>query len=249
MQHSAPSFREFSDRFRSLETTLSRELFREHRDQMRVKKEETAAENLRRIIDATLRLANRKGFQSMSLRDLSAETGLSAGGLYAYIRSKDDLVRLIQRHGVALTLRSLEDAIAAADGPRDKLRAAIRAHLFLTETMQPWFYFSYMEAKNLPRRETREAIRSEVAVEELFTGIIRAGQARGVFRNGDPQLLAGMIKALLQDWYLKRWKHRQRNVSVECYADAVQNMVEHAVLVPPYDEAPAAAHNATCEEG
>ena len=39
-----------------------------------------AVKNLVKIFKATLKLANRKGFHAMSLRDLCAESGMSMGG-------------------------------------------------------------------------------------------------------------------------------------------------------------------------
>ena len=34
-------------------------------------------------------------------------------------------------------------------------------------------------------------------------------------------MTSAALKALLQDWYLKRWKHERRRLSVEQYAEFV----------------------------
>jgi len=52
----------------------------EHREQMR-----------RRIQDAALVCIGRKGFSAVSMADIIAESGLSAGAVYVYYRGKDDL--------------------------------------------------------------------------------------------------------------------------------------------------------------
>jgi hypothetical protein len=39
-------------------------------------------------------------------------------------------------------------------------------------------------------------------------------------------LTASLIKAMLQDWYLKRSKYRIREISVDQYTDFVLEMVE-----------------------
>jgi len=44
------------------------------------------------------------------------------------------------------------------------------------------------------------------------------------------ELLASMIKGMLQDWYLKRWKYEGRNVSTEEYAAALMGLVESYLL-------------------
>ena len=46
-------------------------------------------------------------------------------------------------------------------------------------------------------------------------------------------LTASIIKAMLQDWYLKRWKYAKRRVSVEKYARFVLAFVEAFCLKKP----------------
>lgn len=205
---------------------ICREMFREAAGRMQVQGEAVAVQNLMKILDATLSLANRKGFAAMSLRDLSARTGLSMGGLYAYIRSKDDLAELIQRHGRALSQRVLEETLSGVADPREQLRTAIRTHLYLSEILRAWFYFSYMEAKHLGTVERQKTIESEQQSEALFRRIIESGQREGSFRDTDPQLAASLLKALLQDWYLKRGKYQARGIDVERYAGSVIEMME-----------------------
>jgi AcrR family transcriptional regulator len=208
---------------------ICREMFHEAAGRMQVQGEAVAVQNLAKILDATLALANQKGFAAMSLRELSARAGLSMGGLYAYIRSKEELAGLIQRHGRAVAQRALEDALQGNAAPREQLRAAIRTHLFLSETLRAWFYFSYMEAKYLSSEERRKAVESEQQTEALFQRIIEAGQRSGDFRSVDAQLAASLLKALLQDWYLKRGKYRARGLDVEHYAESVIEMMERTL--------------------
>jgi hypothetical protein len=92
--------------------------------------------------------------------------------------------------------------------------------------MQPWFYFSYMETKNLSEPERGNAIRAELETEQLFADILARGEREGVFQPRDHRLAAGALKALLQDWYLKRGKYARREVTVERYADFVVDMIE-----------------------
>ncbi|MEX2129946.1 MAG: helix-turn-helix domain-containing protein, partial [Pseudohongiellaceae bacterium] len=78
-------------------------VFAMHHHRMQIKNINIAIPNLEKIFSATFRLANSKGFQAMSLRDLSRETGISMGGIYAYIGSKEDLASAIEevlRHHV-----------------------------------------------------------------------------------------------------------------------------------------------------
>lgn len=205
---------------------LARQMYRAHASRFKVQKEAVAVKNLSNILDATLALANRKGFAAMSLRDLSERTGMSLGGLYAYIGSKDDLVALIQRFGIDTTQRILQEYTADIDDPAERLRAAIRVHLYLSEILRAWFYFSYMEARHLGPQEKQRAVAAERNTETLFRDVIEAGQKSGVFQASDALMAAAMLKALLQDWYVKRHKYRSRDIDVERYADSVIELME-----------------------
>ena len=209
------------------------ESFAEHRRSIRVKKEQTVVKNLERIFAAVLKISNKKGFQAMSMRELSKECGLSMGALYAYFSGKDKLLEMLQHQRRSITQRVLHEEIVAHSDARGRLRAAICTHLYLSETMQPWFYFSFMEAKNLNKVERDKAVGSDLAAEKMYESIISQGQAEGAFRACPAQLIAGMILAMLQDWYLKRSKFAKRNIDVDQYAQGVLQFVEAYLIGCP----------------
>jgi AcrR family transcriptional regulator len=209
---------------------LCREVYLKNRNSIRVKKENTVVKNLERIFSATLSISNRKGFQAMSMRDLSREANLSMGALYSYFASKEELLAMLQNQRRTVTKRILDERIARETKPDARLRVAILTHLYLSEAMQPWFYFSYMEAKNLSKKEQDLAVASELYTEKLLADILNQGRIQGAFELRDPQLTASVIKAMLQDWYLKRRKYAKRRVSVDQYARFVLEFVEAFIL-------------------
>jgi AcrR family transcriptional regulator len=209
---------------------ICREVFAENRKTIRVKKEGTVVKNLEKIFDATLKISNKKGFQAMSMRDLSKETHLSMGALYSYFSSKEELLEMLQHQRRTITKRILREYIEYEKDPLAKLKVAIRTHLYLSETMQPWFYFSYMETKNLSKKQQQQAIASELYTEKIFTDILDQGQVEGYFQVQNRQLTASLIKSILQDWYLKRWKYASRKVSVDQYAQFVLEFVQAFIL-------------------
>lgn len=210
---------------------ISGQILEQNRDSIKIKKEKKVIENLIRIIDATLAICSKKSFQAMSIRDLSAESGMSRGALYSYFTNKEELLVLIQAQGREIANRVLNDQISCGNGPVEKLRLAIKSHIYLSEAMQTWFYFTYIEARNLPRDEQKQAIESELQTEKIFIDIIEQGIKEKVFRDENVVLAASVIKAMLQDWYLKRWKYRNRKVSVDDYADFVIHVAESTLLI------------------
>jgi AcrR family transcriptional regulator len=215
---------------------ISRELLAENRDRIKIKKEKVAVRNLVKIMDAALAISNVKGFASMSLRDLSSEAGLSMGALYSYISSKEELLDMIQQQGRSVILRVMTENLEGVEDPQERLKTAVQVHLYLSEVLQPWFYFSYMETKNLPREAHKKAIEAELFTEQIFADIIEAGVREGSFRQVDSRLSAALIKAMLQDWYLKRWKYERRRVTVEQYAASLMDIILSYILVKKKEE-------------
>jgi len=207
-----------------------RDFYRQNKDKIKVKKEDVAVRNLVKISSAALSISNRKGFSLMTLRDLSVESGLSMGALYSYFSSKDELLDMIQQQRMTAIIKVFSTHLSGIDNPAQRLRSAIQIHLYLSEVMQPWFYFSYMEAKNLGKDDRKKAIEAEIFTEGIFIDIIEQGQKKSLFRNVDPKTTAAIIKAMLQDWYLKRWKYESRNVSVEEYSEVVIDFVESYLM-------------------
>ena len=220
----------FKNRVSMSKEDMYREFFRENRDRIKIKKAPVAVKNLIKISEATLALSNKKGFSAMSMRELSAEAGLSVGALYSYFSSKDELIDMIQKQSMRVATRVLVDQLTGIDDPHLKLKRAIYAHLYLSEILHTWFYFSYMETKNLTKKVQKRAIELELFTEKIFTDIIEQGKQSRIFRDVNKELVAAMIKAILQDWYLKRWKYEMRNISVEQYASFLIDLVESYLL-------------------
>jgi AcrR family transcriptional regulator len=201
-----------------------------HQNAIRVKKTHVAVANLARIIQATLELSNKRGFHATTLRELAKASGLSMGGLYSYFSGKPMLLSMI----LGAVESTVEEILS--EPPKDvakdagaHLRWVIDAHIRLTEAMQPWFVFAYMEAKAFPPAERRMATKSEAMTEDIIARVLRQGVAEGVFTLSDVSLTAALIKPLLQDWYVKRAKYGKRGTSIDTYINAVTNLVIAAI--------------------
>jgi AcrR family transcriptional regulator len=205
---------------------ICRNIFKEHDQSIKIKKKELAVRNLVNIYNAALKLSSEKGFAAMSLRDLCRETGLSMGALYSYFSTKEDLLNIVQEQGQKYITKVMNRFIDSVDSADEKLEMAIRIHLYLSETMPQWFVFFFMEARYMIKPEQKKAIAAELATEQVFIDILNLGQEQGVFVFDNAVLTASVIKPMLQDWYLKRWKYSRRNVSVDDYADFLIRFVQ-----------------------
>ncbi|WP_246727856.1 TetR/AcrR family transcriptional regulator [Chelativorans sp. Marseille-P2723] len=208
---------------------LCARILERHRARIKVRKQQLVLANLSRIVTAFLRLSNRKGYHAMSLRELADESGLSMGALYTYFDSKEMLLVMV----VGEVANTMSEVLASVpeetrQDPRAHMYWLIDTHIRLTETMQQWFVFVFMETKSFPRSVRQAAVDSETLAEQELAEIIERGNAAGVFDVEDPQLFAAMVKPLLQDWYVKRAKYRRRKVGIDRYIEQVTNVIERA---------------------
>jgi AcrR family transcriptional regulator len=76
----------------------------------------------RQIMDAAVTCFARSGFHAATMQDIVAETGLSAGAIYRYFKSKEDIVAAIAAEHHAPEAAALAEASAG-----DDVAAALRS--------------------------------------------------------------------------------------------------------------------------
>jgi AcrR family transcriptional regulator len=192
-------------------------------DTIKVKRVAAVQDNLRCLFEATFRLGNQVGFGAMTLRDLSQATGLSMGGLYGYLQSKDDLAAMIEdliRHiGRAIPSWFEQKTLS----PLERVDCSLRAHLFLSELLQPWFYFVFMESRVLGVEQRKVARAADVD----FQAAIGEQVARlPNISSRQAFLLASHLQSMVQSWYVKRWKYRAEKITVDEFANSLSDMID-----------------------
>lgn len=80
------------------------------------------------LADAARVFADR-GYHQTSMRDLARETGISLSGLYYYVKSKEELLFLIQERNFRAVVEALNESLEGATDPVEKLRRFIESHL------------------------------------------------------------------------------------------------------------------------
>ena len=161
------------------------------------------------IFRAASRIFISRGYHAATVREIAEEAGLSLGGLYSYIRTKEDILYLVFDRITTSLREAMRRAIEGIDDPVEQIRAALRADLKTTEQYQDEILLMYQETKSLGRPSRRAVLSREADYVKFFEDILRAGHARGVFR-GDPQLGADVIAYLCSILALRRWNLRHR---------------------------------------
>jgi AcrR family transcriptional regulator len=141
-------------------------------------------EKLQVILRHAAQVFCEKGYEGASIRDISRSSGVSLAGLYHYIKSKQELLYLIQIHTFKTILARLENSLSGVTGPVEKLRILVHNHLdyFLQHPVEMKLLAHEDEAlEGTFRKEVLEVKRRYVEIAlEIFEEMRRAGVARAI---------------------------------------------------------------------
>ncbi len=191
-----------------------------------VKRRGPALENLKKIFEATFHLANTVGFRAMTLRDLCRETGLSMGGLYGYIQTKDQLAAMIE-DAVRQMSEQMPAWFAHVEKPADRLECLLRAFIYSSEILQPWLFFVFLESRGLPVEQKNVAKEAELRFHSHLADLI---EADGNHDAESAFLLAAHCMAFIQDWYVKRWKYHAAKIDVDVFAASAVELLRSRLV-------------------
>lgn len=136
---------------------------------------ETMEERRARIVAAAMRVFAEKGLSKVTLRDVFREAGMSAGAVYNYFQSKDDIILAVTEAGMRQALAAFESQ--GTDGKRlddvvdyffDALAGIARTHVPRVDIM--------IVAEALANEEVHRSVRKN-------RGAIKAALARVVERK------------------------------------------------------------------
>lgn len=186
-----------------------------------VQDKDLVAQRHNEIFRAASRVFISRGYHTATVREIAQEAGLSLGGLYSYIRTKEDILYLVFDKLTTTLRENMHHAIEGIEDPVEQITAALRADLKTTEQYQDEILLMYQETKSLDRASQKAVLSREADYVRFFEDILRAGYERGVF-TGHPQLSADIIAYLCSILALRRWNLRTRFSSAEAQDGLIQ---------------------------
>jgi len=206
------SFASFVQTFPLQGENLYTAVFNRNTDIVQTQKARFATANLEKILSATFEVSSFSGFDRMSLRDLSRQTGMSMGAIYSCISKKEDIALMVADI-VRLSSELTHQHAMRVDSLWSQIEQSIRFHLYASTLLQPWYFFLYFETRCLPEQQQLESKEIELGAIDAFESLINAGVESGDFHTNDARMIANTVVVLLEDWYLKPWKTLMLNHS------------------------------------
>jgi AcrR family transcriptional regulator len=177
------------------------------------------------LIDAAAGAFAEGGYKETSIADLSAATGLAAGGIYHYIGSKENLLIAICDDLLAPLLEEGREIVAAEDLPPERqLRDLLRVWLAHVETHRAHMLVFAQERHLIEREPQWRAVRRQrKQFEELLDGILARGEADGSMAFADRSVtlfaLLGMVN------YTPTWLSPRGRLSADEVADGYCDLI------------------------
>jgi AcrR family transcriptional regulator len=191
-------------------------------------KGEDAEVKLQHILRHAAQIFAERGFEGASIRDISRATGVSLSGLYYYFESKQKLLYLIQHHAFTSVLRGLQQRLASADVPEDRLEILIQNHVeyFLAHPFEMKVLSHEEEALDEPYRKEVAALKRRYynLAREIFEQLARRRSAPPL----DPRVALLSLFGMM-NWIYK-WHNPQVDPSAPELAGTLAGIFLHGVL-------------------
>jgi AcrR family transcriptional regulator len=169
------------------------------------------------VADAAKLFAER-GFQATSMAELTAATGLAAGGLYHYIDGKDDLLIAICDELLEPLLVQAREIVAGAGTPEEQLRELLRAWLAHIATHLDHMLVFAQERHVIEREPRWSGVRAQrKEFEQILDDLLARGEADGSMRFEDRGLALRALLGMVN--YSPQWLRPQGRLSPEQIAE------------------------------
>lgn len=188
----------------------------------------SSSQKLETILRHAAQVFAEKGYEGASIRDISRSSGISLAGLYYYVKSKQEILYLIQIHTFKTILAHLQEALKGVRDPSERLRILVRNHLayFLEHPTEMTVLAHEDDAlEGAYRQEVAEIKRKYYGIAVEIFEALRAG-------NGNKRLtprIAVLSLFGMMNW-IHTWYRPQRDPQAEALSSAMSDMFLHGVM-------------------
>jgi AcrR family transcriptional regulator len=155
----------------------------------------------------------KKGYDRTTMNELAEAFGMSKGGMYHYIGSKEDILYLIIKSNKEKQRGFIAKTHAKTDNgnPVEALRIAIEYYTDFVDEFQDMYIFLISHVMpNLPKEERQTLFEDSLRLTAYFETLLLRGMEEGKFVIDDTWLVASAIMSLCGRWANIRWSLRKR---------------------------------------
>lgn len=183
------------------------------------------------VVAAATELYGQNGFHKTTVKEIAQLAGVSAGLIYSYVKSKEDVLFLVLQSVLESYAREIPKALEGVTDPVQRFCAAVRAYCKVVGARPEATLLAYRETKSLGAEQQAAIKQMELKTNQLLTRCIEDAIAAGYFREINVELAAYRIVLLAHGWALKAWRFRQFTTLAE-YTEEGLDLFLNAMLTP-----------------
>lgn len=185
-------------------------------------------ERLQLILKASAKIFAEKGFHRTSIRDIARATGMSLAGLYYYVRTKEELLFLIQEQCFMTLLQRWEKTADPQEDVRTRIRRFTENHLgFFLHNVYEMKVMSHEDESLTGEFQDKVRLLKRRYVKVLMDLI---GELRS--RNGDKGMNVRVVTFSLfgmMNW-IYTWYHPKRDLALAELIDQMLRIYFFGIL-------------------
>jgi AcrR family transcriptional regulator len=179
------------------------------------------------ILRAAARAFREHGFASSGMREIARAADVSAGNLYYWFESKEDLLFFCQDYSLDRLIAAATDAKSLDAPSGERLRRVIEAHVRCTLDELDGA-LAHLEVDALPVKLRARIVRKRDRYELLVRGLVEEGIEAGELRRCDAAVVTrAMLGAL--NW-TARWYRPGGRLGLEAIAATYSDYLLRGVL-------------------
>lgn len=158
------------------------------------------------LLDAAEEVFGRRGFYETTLKDVAELAEFSVGSVYSFFENKEDLyLNVFLRRGEEY-LPAMRAVAAEGGSPEEQLHRLVDFEVDYFR-QHPHFGRLYLRSARAGAPPLAEDVVEDALVENFHeamriqTSIFARGQRAGVFRRGDPEVLARLLSGLVSAFH------------------------------------------------
>ena len=178
--------------------------------------ETKSARTRQRILDAAARAFQRRGYASVTLKDIAALAEMQAGSLYYHFDTKEELVEAVLDAGVEGAIaatREAVDALGPEADPLARLRAAIAAHLRFVLAEDAYASANIRMLSQVPDAIRERHLKRQRAYGAFWRTLFRQAAAAGAIRPDLDLSVARMLALGALNWSVEWYREGGRTPS------------------------------------
>ena len=154
------------------------------------------------IMQAAVAVFARTGYHRAKIKDIADEAGVGKGTVYEYFRSKEDLFLEMCEYMFGQYVLNQKQALDAIPDSEQQIRTLISSSIEQAAMWTGMIYLYIDMWAEMDRKNEEDELRRIMArilkyMTDMLSEYIREGQARGSFKDFNPDLVAHIVLAAL----------------------------------------------------